>query len=209
MGARILGIRPSFARLRFGRGTDMIRVEVTSLDPSAQLLVLHDAIDQRAHEVAEANRDRLQCRRGCSGCCVDDLTVFEVEASRIVRAHDDLLQRGSPHPPGACAFLDAEGACRIYADRPYVCRTQGLPLRWIESEAGEPTEMRDICELNVVGQPIEELPETACWEIGPFESELVELQRSTDGGAGRRVSLRSLFGSASRRLSRRLGEPGS
>ena len=34
-------------------------------------------------------------------------------------------------PEGACAFLDGEGGCRVYPDRPYVCRTQGLPLRWI------------------------------------------------------------------------------
>jgi hypothetical protein len=171
----------------------MIQVEVTNQNPSERLLTLHDTIDRRAREVAEQNRDRLQCRRGCCGCCIDDLTVFEIEASRIVRAHGELLQRGSPHPAGACAFLNAEGACRIYDDRPYVCRTQGLPLRWIELEATDPTEMRDICQLNSGGEPIEELPESACWEIGPVEAVLVELQRELDGGSGRRVSLRSLF----------------
>jgi len=91
---------------------------MTNEIPSAGLLRLHDEIDRRAAEVAEKNRDRLNCRRGCCDCCVDDLTVFEIEAARIIRAHGELLQVGSPHPPGACAFLDAEGACRIYADRP-------------------------------------------------------------------------------------------
>ncbi len=171
----------------------MIRVEVTKSHIAAQLELLHDAIDRRARDVGEQNRDRLQCRRGCCSCCIDDLTVFEVEASRIVRAHAALLRQGSPHPVGACAFLDAEGACRIYADRPYVCRTQGLPMRWYESDSGEATELRDICELNVAGEPIEELPESACWEIGPTESALAGLQREFDGGVGRRVSLRSLF----------------
>jgi Fe-S-cluster containining protein len=171
----------------------MIQLQMANDDIPMQLELLHDQIDRRANAVARQNRERLQCRRGCADCCIDDLTVFEVEASRIVNAHSVLLQEGSPHPAGACAFLDAKGACRIYAERPYVCRTQGLPLRWFESGAGEVTEVRDICELNVSGAPIEELPESACWEIGPTESELAMLQRALDGGAGRRVSLRSLF----------------
>jgi len=28
-----------------------------------------------------------------------------------------------------CAALDAEGRCRIYAARPLVCRTHGVPVR--------------------------------------------------------------------------------
>lgn len=158
---------------------------------------LHEDIDRRASEIAGRNPGRLQCRRGCSGCCVDGLTVFEVEAARIVAAHGHWLGEASPHPSGACAFLDAEGACRIYADRPYVCRTQGLPLRWFDSDGDAVVEVRDICELNVAGPALEDLPESACWEIGPTESTLAGLQHESDGGAGRRVSLRSLFGSGS------------
>ena len=51
--------------------------------------------------------------------------------------------RSEPHPPGACAMLDADGACRVYAARPYVCRTQGLPLRWAERRGME-TEILEI-----------------------------------------------------------------
>ena len=78
-----------------------------------------------------------------------------------------------------------------------MCRTQGLPLRWFESDSGEVIEVRDICELNVAGGPLEQLPESACWEIGPSESALAGLQRRAEGGAGRRVALRSLFESTS------------
>src|SRR5262245_46152814 len=95
-----------------------------------ELRALHDEVDARAAALAQRHAGRLRCGRGCSACCVDELTVFEVEAERIRRAHTDLLVSGEPHAAGACAFLDAHGACRIYADRPYVCRTQGLPLRW-------------------------------------------------------------------------------
>lgn len=151
-----------------------------------KLAALHARVDEAAAKLAAIHRDRLACRRGCIGCCVDELTVFEVEAERIRRAAPELLAHGTPHPPGRCAFLDAEGACRVYEVRPYVCRTQGLPLRWIDDELE--AELRDICELNDEGPAIETLLEDACWTIGPVESELRALQ-----GDGRRVALRDLF----------------
>ena len=150
---------------------------------------LHGEVDRRAAALAERHRDRMVCRRGCSGCCVDDITVFEVEAERIRAGAQALLDHALPHPPGACAFLGSEGECRIYALRPYVCRTQGLPLRWIDEEAE--AELRDICPLNDEGAPIEELAAEECWTIGEYEARLAELQ-----GDGRRVSLRELFRSA-------------
>jgi Fe-S-cluster containining protein len=156
----------------------------------ARLVRLHAAVDERAAELAALHGARLQCKRGCSACCVDAITVFEVEAERIRAHHEQLLARGAPHAAGACAFLDAEGACRVYADRPYVCRTQGLPLRWIDEERG--AELRDICPLNESGAPIEQLPESSCWTLGETEARLAELQRAF-GRDGERVALRALF----------------
>jgi hypothetical protein len=132
---------------------------------------------------------------GCTDCCQDGITVFEVEAARIrAEAREVLLQQ--PGPAGACAFLSADGACRIYDQRPYVCRTQGLPLRWLdEGPGGETVEYRDICPLNEdEGAPdLASLAAEACWSIGPFEVRLAQLQAET-GAAGRRVPLRGLFG---------------
>ena len=126
---------------------------------------------------------------------MDGLTVFEVEAERIRRAQADLLATERPHPAGACAFLDHAGACRIYADRPYVCRTQGLPLRWLEGAGEEGSfELRDICPLNdVESHPVEDLPPESCWTIGPVEDRLARLQEEWGDGELRRVPLRSLF----------------
>jgi Fe-S-cluster containining protein len=156
----------------------------------AQLLRLHAEVDARAAALASRHGARLQCRRGCSACCVDGMTVFAIEAERIRTNHAELLASGAPHAPGACAFLDAEGACRVYADRPYVCRTQGLPFRWIDEERG--AELRDICALNDAGEPIEALPADACWTLGEVEERLAELQ-ARFGAEGERVALRTLF----------------
>lgn len=150
------------------------------------LRALHEEVDEAAAARAARHPGRLRCGRGCSGCCVDELSVFEVEARRIRAEFGELLRSERPHPPGACAFLDDTGACRIYAARPYVCRTQGLPLRWVDHEAG--VERRDICPLNEPGPPLEELDAGDCWELGPFEARLAALQ-----GDGRRVRLRALF----------------
>jgi hypothetical protein len=149
-------------------------------------------VDARAGALHARHAARLQCRRGCHACCVDDLIVFEVEALRV-RTRAAAVLREAPHPPGACAFLDDTGACRIYAHRPYVCRSQGLPLRWLDDDGRH--EHRDICPLNEAGAPIETLPAGDCWELGPVEARLATLQARRDGGAGRRLRLRDLFGS--------------
>ncbi len=161
---------------------------------------LHLLVDGCAAPIERANAGRLACRVGCSDCCVDELTVFTIEAAVIRRHHAALLATGAAHPVGGCAFLDAEGACRIYEHRPYVCRTQGLPLRWLSEDEDAPlddpavVESRDICPKNVDGgPPLEELAADDCWTLGPFETRLAERQAQLDGGRGERVSLRSLF----------------
>lgn len=156
---------------------------------------LHQKIDRDASRLELRHAERLNCRRGCSACCLDGLTVRAIEADRIRRAHRELLTNGEPHAPGACAFLDIDGACRIYANRPSVCRSQGLPLRmFFEDENDEVVEHRDICPLNLDGgPPLVELAEEDCWLIGPVELELAELDLRSDLDESPRVELRSLF----------------
>lgn len=164
-------------------------------DASDPVDLLYERIDAEAARLSRLHSARLVCRRGCSACCLDDLTVSPVEAERIRRRHEPFLASASPHPIGACAFLDSAGACRIYESRPAVCRSQGLPLRVIfEDENDEIVEHRDICSLNLVGgPPIESLEEDDCWLIGPYELELVRLEEERFGEGVERVALRDLF----------------
>ena len=165
----------------------------------AALEELHGEVERRATALAARHEARIRCRLGCHDCCADGLTVFDIEAERIRRRHPALLSEGRPHLPGKCALLDERGGCRVYDVRPYVCRTQGLPLRWLEpDDAGGALEYRDICPLNDEGGPaLETLPAKDCWEIGPSETRLATLQAAWQGepvGAGlRRVALRALF----------------
>ncbi len=159
-----------------------------------KVAAVHRAVEALAQKKAEIHKDRMQCKRGCHACCIDGLTVFEAEAERI-RAEFSGINLGKPSSSG-CVFLGGEGECRIYEARPYVCRTQGLPLRWFDDEGTEPIEFRDICELNIEGPPLEDLDPESCWTIGHVESILQALQME-HAGELRRVSLRDLFGELS------------
>ena len=158
------------------------------------IAAIHRAVDQAVVPLEAEHSSRLACKKGCAQCCVDELTVFEVEAEAIRQHFPDLLSQGTPHPAGACAFLDNRGACRVYSQRPYVCRTQGLPLRWLDlTDDDEVVEYRDICELNDGEPAVEDLEPASCWTLGAVEEKLSGLQNEMTPGEMRRVPLRALF----------------
>lgn len=164
--------------------------------PADPLRAIHEQVESAAAELAALHSTRLRCAPGCSDCCVDGIEVFEVEAERIRQEFPEVLGE-RPAPRGRCAFLDAAGRCRVYDARPYVCRTQGLPLRWFgEGPGGAIAEYRDICPLNEDGPALVELPDDACWLLGPVEGQLAAAQ-STTGHPGARIALRALFERAS------------
>ena len=65
---------------------------------------IYQDVDDEAARLTTVHAARLRCGRGCWSCCVDELTVFEVEAENIRRHHGALLREGTPHAEGACAF---------------------------------------------------------------------------------------------------------
>jgi uncharacterized protein len=159
----------------------------------ASLSRLYEKIDAGTNRLRTIHAGRMRCRPGCWECCMDDISVNEVEAAYIQFHCGDLLRTGLPHPVGACAFLNDERKCRIYERRPYVCRSEGLPLQWAEERGGKTVVWRDICPHNEAAAPIEELPENECWKIGPIELELAKLQNMLGRGIMKRVRLRALF----------------
>ncbi|PID38264.1 MAG: hypothetical protein CSB49_06450 [Proteobacteria bacterium] len=95
--------------------------------------------------------ERMSCAAGCAACCQQDLTVLFIEALAVLTVQTALPAEtqaaiaedgGNPSAP-PCAFLDDEGRCRVYAGRPLVCRSHGLPIRQDHEVA--------ICELNFRG----------------------------------------------------------
>ena len=95
-----------------------------------------DAFFQRVEQRHESD---LSCHTGCSDCCHTRLTVTRVEADAIAgelarwpaerRAALVANARASRSPGDACAALDENGRCLVYAVRPIVCRSHGAPIR--------------------------------------------------------------------------------
>jgi hypothetical protein len=119
-------------------------------------------IDAFGARVAERYPGALACGPGCSDCCKRELTVTAIEADRIARlvaelspeARAALAERASGAP--ACVALDPDGRCAIYAARPVVCRSHGVPLRFTEDapDGRRALPVLDVCPRNFVGQDL-------------------------------------------------------
>ena len=107
------------------------------------LVAKSDAFDEG---VRSRRSEDMKCAPGCSACCVANLTVCDVEAALLEEGiakldHDALVRlqtralisESSP----SCVFLESDGRCAVYASRPLVCRTQGLPMRYGAGEISE------------------------------------------------------------------------
>ncbi len=112
----------------------MLRHEAVSRLPE-----LHAKVDAFFARAVARHGDDMQCHTGCSDCCRVRLTITGVEAAAI---RDEIArwpaaQRRALAAPEAgadagadrCAALDDAGRCRIYAARPIVCRSHGVPIR--------------------------------------------------------------------------------
>ena len=93
-----------------------------------------DAFFTRVHDRYGSD---MQCSSGCSDCCHVRLTVTPVEAQAIrdevarwpAEQRAELASAAFAVPPDRCAALDERGRCRIYAARPFVCRSHGAPIK--------------------------------------------------------------------------------
>ncbi len=151
------------------------------------------ALDSHVNAIEEKNKARINCKKGCFSCCKDDLEVFGIEAEFIRKHQSEFLKNNSAAPKGACALLDEEGACRIYDSRPFICRTHGVPIAYLqEDETGE-YELRDICLLNEEGESLENLSTEKIFQNNAWEEKLALLQIMADKGKMERFLLRNLF----------------
>ncbi len=163
-----------------------------------------------AHSAAVAARwpDEFACRAGCSGCCHRQLSVFPVEAARIrlwlaeqglsPEAEGESFVDPETAPEGAspCAFLDRAGRCRVYAVRPLICRTHGLPLAVPDPEGG----LRgDTCPLNFRSAGLGGLPSSDFLSLTPVNTVLAAVNAhyvAQTGADDARVDLSDLAAEA-------------
>lgn len=100
--------------------------------------------DKVVERLEKLHNQHMECRLGCSFCCMD-YSIFPVEFYAILSKVKETEIRFNPSvSPDECVFL-VNNSCMIYASRPVICRTHGLPLLYTNEE-GE-WEM-SACELN-------------------------------------------------------------
>ncbi len=101
-------------------------------------------IDKRCQQLHKEHKAHTQCRKGCSACCMD-FSVLPVEFHSILA---EIKNQGSVplnDTTEGCLFL-VNNACTIYAFRPSICRSHGLPILNMDNE-GENWEL-SFCPLN-------------------------------------------------------------
>ncbi|MFZ5569162.1 MAG: YkgJ family cysteine cluster protein [Thermodesulfobacteriota bacterium] len=135
-------------------------------------------IDERCAEILADHGSYIVCRRGCDDCC-RHISVFAVEAvamaralSRLSRADLAMFRRqaAAAQPDGPCPLLD-QGICRLYAARPIICRTHGLPI--LISQNGN-TRV-DFCPKNFTG--LSTLPGNAVLYLERINETLAAINR--------------------------------
>lgn len=139
---------------------------------------LVEQVDQLCARIAETFADRIVCRTGCSACCTLQ-GVLPVEAAGLALAlarlpateAESLRARlGAAADSDRCPLL-TDDCCPLYAARPIICRTHGLPLL-IEDEHGTRV---DRCPLNFTG--LATLPGTAVIRLETLNLALVAANR--------------------------------
>lgn len=124
----------------------------------------------------------MRCKAGCSGCCLDGFHIRFAEALLLweglihLPAEDfaDIMasiQQPSVEGLSACPLLGADGRCRVYANRPALCRGFGV---LIAKDDGMAT-----CELNFTQEDKDTLPDEPLKALNliPYYSALEELSR--------------------------------
>lgn len=133
------------------------------MTPEDRLEELWQKVDAFSGRVDAQYPAELACASGCSDCCKRELTVTAIEAARIERhlaVLDDTDRARLAHRAAAstdpCVALDDDGRCAIYAVRPVVCRSHGVPIRYVEPGASgkRALPVLDVCPKNFVGRDL-------------------------------------------------------
>jgi Fe-S-cluster containining protein len=122
----------------------VLRVIRSESSPIKRAKAVHEIVEDYAKEMSNHPlvMEHSGCKKGCSGCCHTEVSVTPDEAILLAkRVQDGInidwaklhLQKTQieqnknfyelPYELRGCIFLGDEDQCRVYDDRPSVCRT--------------------------------------------------------------------------------------
>jgi len=109
--------------------------------------LVHEVVDEYSREIFELPivQNMSPCKQGCSACCHTQVSVTQDEAELLIthiekglkidfdRLDAQAVARNFSEEfyklsfeQRACVFLDSNGSCSVYEDRPSVCRTNAV-----------------------------------------------------------------------------------
>ena len=115
----------------------------------AEYLALRAGVDRKIEQLLAIHSEHINCRAKCCLCCVN-LSVFPVEFQAIKAELTARSAELSFDEAAACGFLK-EQLCILYASRPLICRTHGLPIVFLNDEVDPPQYAVDFCPENFIG----------------------------------------------------------
>jgi uncharacterized protein len=123
---------------------------MSSAEAIQSYLQLIEQLDVEIARLSRLHGSLLNCRPGCSNCC-EHFSLLPLEAavirqtcSELEEAELDYLHRQAGTNEG-CPFLRLQH-CLVYPARPIICRTQGLPVAYVDPDL-EVVEI-SACQLN-------------------------------------------------------------
>jgi Fe-S-cluster containining protein len=111
---------------------------------------VHNMVDEYNKEIFSHPllQEMVPCKSGCTACCHTQVSVTEDEANLLLhnitngveidynrlslqteQGNDTSDFYKLSYQDRKCVFLDEKGACKVYNDRPSVCRTNRLMVR--------------------------------------------------------------------------------
>jgi len=109
---------------------------MTCIHDYRQLL---ETLDAEISRVGEMHAATISCGPRCSSCCLA-FSVLPIEAACLRKAIAALpstsrerLRKNLTEDTDLCPLL-IDDLCSVYAARPVICRTQGLPLAYVDEE---------------------------------------------------------------------------
>jgi hypothetical protein len=167
---------------------------------SARLAELYARLDAFFAKVHRAHAAAIQCRPGCTDCC-RRFSITRVEAALVreaVAALDPAVREAiagrARRDEDACPALLDDGRCGVYAARPAICRTHGLPIRFTDPDR-RALPVVSACEKNFGGVDLAALAGDTLDQraVSTVLAALEALHAAETGEAIARVPIADLF----------------
>jgi len=132
----------------FVRPMKLIDLPPVPLSLQNEYRSLIEDVERRAARLSSRLHEHMRCAAGCAACC-RRFSVAPLEAALIGEQWQPVSAASPPeNRDDSCGFL-IENLCSIYECRPLICRTQGLPIAYID-EINERIDV-SVCPLNFTG----------------------------------------------------------